>query len=226
MSIARLSFDEGKGAKALDASTEGLNNFGRLLGGATRTAGKFGQAVRLDGKDDVVNVRNSEDINRGTHTERTISMWFKADNAMAGQKQVLLEEGNSARGINLVLEDGLLNFGSWDRPALKWQGDWASGGKVASGKWNHVALVLDGEATIKDNAITAYLNGQQIGQTKGAQLLSHGARSLGNVSGNTRFDDGIGRNRSAGFDGSIDEVQVFNDALSAGDVKQLAAGIA
>ena len=222
LSIAKLSFEESKGIRALETSKGGTNNFGRLGSGATRIKGKAGMAVGLDGEDAMVRVKNSTDINRDIHGERTVSLWFKADEPSKSGKQVILEEGNNVRGMNLYLDDGLLNFGGWNRPESKWAGDWESLGKVEAGKWNHVALVLDGDETVKEKAFTAYVNGRQVAQTKGSQLWGHGQLVLGNVSGNTRFEDGIGRNKSAGLVGGVDELEIFNTALSANQVRQLA----
>lgn len=223
LSIAKLNFNEGKGNKAQDLSTQGMDNFGRLRSGATWIQGVSGQAVGLNGDKAAVRVKSSEDINRGTHAERTVSLWFKADKANAKGKQVIFEEGNASRGMNLYLDDGLLGFGTWNRPGTNWQGDWAkTNTKVQAGKWNHVALVLDGNETVQDGALTAYLNGKKIGQTQGTQLGPRGSLSLGNVNGNTRFADGVGTTQNTGLTGGVDELEVFNQALSAGQVQKLA----
>ncbi|MEM8504521.1 MAG: G8 domain-containing protein [Cyanobacteria bacterium P01_D01_bin.1] len=221
LSIAKLSFEE-KGKRALDISQVGMNNFGLLQGSASHIKGKKGMAVGFDGEGARVRLRNSKDLNRGTHSERTVSLWFKADQPTASGKQVIYEEGQNVRGMNLYLDDGLLNFGGWNRSGPKWQGDWESIGKVKAGEWNHVALVLDGDEMAKGNALTAYLNGRQAGQARGAQLGSRGVLSLGSIQGKTRFQDGIAKQGSAGFVGGIDELEVFNTALSADQVKQLA----
>ena len=221
-SISKLNFEEKGGNLALDVSMEGLNNFGVLTGGVSRIKGKVGRAVGFDGNYATVSMKDSEDINIGTYDKRTISLWFKSDQPMASGKQVIYEEGHALRGMNLYLEDGLLNFGGWNRRESKWAGDWRSVGKVQTGEWNHVALVLDGDKTVKENALTAYLNGNQVGQTKGSQLWNHGHISLGNIGSKTRFRDGIGIDRSAGFVGGIDEFEVFNTALHVDQIKQLA----
>lgn len=224
LSISKLNFEESKGNRALDVSVAGMNNFGRLNGGATRIKGKVGRAIGFDGKNARVDVRDSKDINGGIQDERTVSLWFKANQPNAAGKQVIFEEGNGFRGLNLYLDDGLLNFGGWNQPKSEsnWSGDWASIGKVQAGKWNHVALVLDGDKMVKKNALTAYLNGRKVAQTKGSQLWGHGQVSLGNISGGTRFEDGVGGPRSAGLVGGIDQFEVFNTALNASQVKQLA----
>ena len=89
--------------------------------------------------------------------------------------------------------------------------------------WRHAAIVLDAQKTVTDDALTAYLDGQQIGQVAGSQLWGHNRASLGGVTDSTRFADGsLGRGGS-GLTGAIDEVQIFNDALSASQVQGLAA---
>ncbi|MEM9949208.1 MAG: LamG-like jellyroll fold domain-containing protein, partial [Cyanobacteria bacterium P01_D01_bin.36] len=222
LSIAKLSFEEGKGTKVADLSTQGMNNFGRLRSGASWIQGVDGTAAGFDGDSAVARVKSSEDINRDIHGEKTVSLWFKADKATQKGKQVIFEEGNSSRGMNLYLDDGLLGFGGWNRPESKWAGDWKAIGSVKSGEWNHVALVLDGDETVQDKALTAYLNGKQVGQVQGSQLWKRGGLSLGNVTGSTRFEDGIGRAQSAGFAGGIDELEVFNQALGSAQVQKLA----
>ncbi len=221
LSIAKLSFEEKGGGRALDISSAGMDNFGRLTGGASRIQGKKGMAVGFYNEGAMVRLRESEEINRGTHSERTVSLWFKSDQPMAG-KQVIYEEGQKIRGMNLYLDDGLLNFGGWNRSEPNWKGDWQSIGKVKAGEWNHVALVLDGDEKVKDDALTAYLNGRQVGQVTGAELGNRGALSLGSIQGKTLFSDGIGEGRSANFVGGIDEFEVFDTALTANQVKQLA----
>ncbi len=208
LSIAKLSFEEKGGSRALDLSTAGMNNFGTLKGGTSRIQGKKGMAVGFDGEGAIVQLRNSKDLNRGTHSERTVSLWFKADQPMAAGKQVIYEEGQNARGMNLYLDDGLLNFGGWNRLGTGWKGDWQSMGKVKAGEWNHVALVLDGDEKVKDDALTAYLNGRQVGQAMGAELGDRGVLSLGSIQGKTRFADGVGKRGSADFVGGIDEFEV------------------
>ncbi|MEM9149647.1 MAG: CAP domain-containing protein [Cyanobacteria bacterium P01_F01_bin.3] len=229
--VVRLSFEETSGRLAIDSSTAGMNNSGYLRRDAKRIEGKMGQAVGLDGVGDVVTLNNSKDINLDIHGQRTLSMWFNADDASADKKQVVYEEGGLTRGLNVYLEDGLLNVGGWNLPKGEsgWDGSWLTTetGDVESGKWHHVALVLDGSDTLQNNAMTAYLDGEEIGSMDGSQLWRRAGRiGIGNVSGRTRFEDGMGQGRrSFGLAGGIDEVAIYNDALNADQVQQLAGGM-
>lgn len=223
--VARLSFDEGSGQMGVDTSTAGKKNNGQLRN-APRIEGKFGQAVGLNGKNSLVSIDNSQDINLGTHSEKTLSMWFKAGEASAEKKQVIYEEGGRSRGVNIYLENDSLFAGGWSNG--KWaQGNWISAtNKIQDDKWHHVALVVDGEKTLQPDALTAYLDGEKLGTEQGTQLLQHSDRiGLGNTNGSTRFADGtFGRQNNNGLLGGVDELQIFNDALSATQVQQLASG--
>ncbi len=222
--VARLSFDEGSGQMAADTSTVGKNNNGQLKN--TRwNKGKFGQAADLNGRNSFVSINNSKDINLGTHPERTVSMWFKAGEASGEKKQVIYEEGGRTRGVNIYLENDTLFAGGWSNG--KWaEGNWIATDEIQDDKWHHVALVVDGEKTLQPDTLTAYLDGEKLGTEQGTQLLSHGDRiGLGNTNGSTRFADGtFGRQNKNGLLGGVDELQIFNDALSSAQVQQLASG--
>jgi len=221
--IAHLQFDDGRGTRAKDTSAKGVNNFGKLVGGANWTEGKSGKAINLDGKNDKVMLRNSKDLNRGTHAKRTVSMWFKVDDVGANRKQVVYEEGGGLRGLNAYVKDDLLYFGGWNTPESKWSGSWKSTNKVSSGKWHHMALVLDGQSQVQKDSLIAYLDGNKVAQMDASQLWNHAGVSLGNVSGATRFHDGVSRSgQSYGLDGAVDDLKIFNNALTGTQVNKLA----
>ncbi|MEM9090257.1 MAG: LamG-like jellyroll fold domain-containing protein, partial [Cyanobacteria bacterium P01_F01_bin.53] len=224
--VVTLSFEEAIDKVAKDTSTEGGNNSGRYRGGLRPTKGKVGQAAALDGGRDVITLKNSKDINLAITPERTVSLWFQADDVTANKKQVIYEEGGAARGLNIYLEDNLLYFGGWNRAQSKWSDSWIKSNKVTSGKWHHLALVLDGESAVTDNAMTAYLDGQIVGQMEGSQLWSRsGGIGIGNVNKGTRFESGATKGtRNYGFMGAVDEFNLYNSALESSEVKQLASG--
>ena len=223
--VVRLSFDENNGmVTAVDSSTAGQKNNGRLMGPVRRQNGKFGKAVTFQGNNSRVAINNSEDINLGINPERTISMWFKTNDASSDRKQVLYEEGGRTRGLNMYVKDKLLYFGGWSNKGNWGDGDWVTTrpNQVKSGRWHHVALVLDGDDKLKPNTLTAYLDGRKVGSEQGTQMWRHVDRiGIGNVNGSTRFADGSRGNRW-GLMGSVDEFHLYNDALSASDVRKLA----
>ncbi|MDB9525724.1 G8 domain-containing protein [Oscillatoria sp. CS-180] len=225
--IASLKLDEKSGKIAADSSSQGTKNAGTLVGDAQWTSGLNGGAVTFDGKGDAIRLANSQDINIGKHDERTISLWFKADELLASgkQKQVLYEEGAHVRGLNIYLDGDELQVGGWNQPGQEsqWKGTWLSTDAFAANEWNHVALVLDGSEKVTDGALKGYLNGKQFGEGKGSQLWQHtGGIGLGSINNTTRFHDGVAKS-GHGFDGAIDEVMIFNEALTSSQVETLAA---
>ncbi|MFK8186421.1 MAG: LamG domain-containing protein, partial [Phormidesmis sp.] len=226
--IVALSFEEALGRIAQDTATAGVPNNGKLYGGAEWTdAGKVGGAIALDGRNDLMMLNSSPDLNLGNAVDqRTVAMWFNAAAVDTDKAQVIFEAGGLFHGgMNIYLEDDLLYFGAWSGAENNWQGSWLSTDEVTSGKWHHVAVVLDAPINTQsgaDGTLTAYLDGQAVGQTTGVALQSHpDPIGLGNVSLTTRFENGYGFLGNSGLAGAIDEVQVFNDALSGQQVRQL-----
>lgn len=223
--VAHLDFNESKGGVAKDRSNEGRNNFGKLLNGAKRVQDTRGRVVTFDGKNDLIKLQNSSDINLGKHGERTISLWFKADKTNTGsKKQVIYEEGGSVRGLNIYLNRDKLYVGGWNQPGKEsgWSGTWLSTSKVSKNKWHHVDLVLEGGSRVSKGAIKGYLDGQKFGEGKDSQLWQHsGGIGLGSINGGTRFHDGLMSQRGSSFDGAVDDVMIFNDALSSSEIGAL-----
>ncbi len=207
---------------AVDTSSAGKQNNGRI-GNASRAEGQVGQGVKLNGNNSCVSVKDSKDINLGTHDERTISMWFKAEDTSSDEKQIIFEEGGRDRGLNMYIEDDSLIFGGWSQKGGWSEGSWIETDQIESGEWRHVALVLGGDDALQPNAMTAYLDGQVIGSEKGTQMYQHpDGIGIGNTNGSTRFADGTtGWQNSHGLTGTIDDVRIYNDALTSNQVQQL-----
>ncbi|NJK37283.1 MAG: LamG domain-containing protein [Oscillatoriales cyanobacterium SM2_3_0] len=196
-------------------------------GGASWTEnGVTGSAISLDGGEQRVNVANSSDINLGNHQQRTISLWFKVDNRVTGdQKQVIYEEGGSTRGLNAYIDQNKLYVGGWNEPAVEsdWDGTWLVADSLVVDQWHHLGLVLDGDETKFADALTAYLDGQSLGSGVGSQLWSHaGGIGIGGINGSTTFHDGTVSESGSGLVGEIDEVNLFNSALSTEQIQLLA----
>ena len=217
--VMHLELNETSKKNALDSSPEGNDNRGKLRKGA-----KFGGGVvNFDGKNDVIKVNDSSDINLGIHPKRTISLWFKVNNKnLADHKQILYEEGGVGKdlaGLNIYIEDGTLYFGGWNQENGNWSGTYLSTTNITSNSWHHVALVLDAEeglTTTQAGTFTAYLNNVKVGEGNGMQLDSHRDNiGIGGLNQTTKFHDGKAeKNSHQSLGGSIDDVRVYNRALS------------
>ena len=88
-----------------------------------------------------------------------------------------------------------------------WQSESAVTGAVASGSWHHYDLVFDGAK------MTVYVDGTKLGENPalGTTVSGLGSNLLGYLGKSFYAADGY-------FQGSFDEVQVFDRALTASDV--------
>jgi len=220
--VAWWAFDETGGTTAHDTSGYGAVNDATLMNGAAFTSGgKSANAAVFDGVDDYADIPDTADINLGTHTKRTISLWFQVDDeTISTRKQVLYEEGGTNRGLNLYLYDGFLYFGGWHTEG------WPAGTFLSApigglaGQWHHAALVLNaGGETVADDVLLAYLDGLPVAAGPGRSLLQHGGDiAIGRVNEYTKFHTGDSDANGDGFAGRIDEVRVYNRALSGGEI--------
>ena len=231
--IAHLLFNETRGGRASDTSPEGNDNFGRLRNGPTFEAvgGNAGGILNLDGSDDYVLIPNVSDINLGTHSQRTISVRFKVDDKdISDRKQVIYEEGNAGRGLNIYIDNGNLYVGGWNLPASesRWLGTYLDTDAISSDTWHHVTLVLDGDVTLESGAFSAYLDGVKFGEGEGSQLWEHRqGTGIGALVGNTRFHDGTATGTGTqAFAGSLDDLRIYNRVLNDTEIAALANPIA
>jgi len=229
--VGHWALDEKSGTAAKDSSTYGTTHTATLSGGAAFvSAGHSGSAVRLDGKNDMVVMPSFSAADLGIHGRRTVSLWFKVDNAASWRKQVIFEEGNDQRGLNIYIYRGQLYVGGWNRPAGEsgWSGTFLKTGGIRSGQWHHVALVLDGGPGLASAVLRGYLDGILFGTGQGSQLWPHrdgAGLGIGGVISKTRFHTGVsGPVSYYFFAGMIDDVLLYNSALSASQIAGLVAG--
>ena len=90
-------------------------------------------------------------------------------------------------------EDGQLYVGGWNAVAgeSNWTETFLATAAPTDGEWHHVALTLEGGATVSTDALKAYLDGASIGSGDGSQLWDHGGDiGFGNMNEGTLFHDG------------------------------------
>ena len=177
-------------------------------------SGKINGTDEFDGIDDYITIANSNDINIGTHGQRTVSAWFNVTDTIT--RQVIFEEGGGIRGLNIYIDGGNLYVGGWNETVSQsnWQGTWLSTA-INPDTWYHVVVWLDGGSVITPNALKGYLNGVEFGSGDGSQLWSHSGNIQIGRNGNTKFHDGDDNSAGEWLDGLIDEVQISNTPRSA-----------
>jgi hypothetical protein len=211
-------FDDVSGSELQDDSAN--NNMGTIEGNPQLVDGLKGKALQFDGVDDVIRIPDSPNINSGgPWTNRTVIALFKCDDVTKESKQTIYEEGGRTRGLVIYVFEGEVYVGGWNRSDYtpQWNpGSWISA-PISSNQWVAVALVIrDGAAGQEEDKFEMWMDGNLIGRAPGAQINGHGDDvGIGATNQNVVFhdDDGSGSDRDF-FGGAIDEIWIFNDALT------------
>lgn len=210
-------FDDGDGEIATDDSVNG--NDGELDGAAGAgprwVEGQFGTALTFNGQEWV---HASDESLPGGIEPRTVSAWMKTGKSFNG---IIVNYGSHLQkfGPGREVQMGMFNqevpgyFNDIDKnTALVGSGGAHTGGKtrVNDSKWHHIAGTFDGLTW------TLYVDGEVdgVGEPPTATKPNEGL--------NIGFPIGP---HDWGFQGVIDEVVIFDVALTEADVKRLTNGL-
>ncbi len=202
--------DDGTGTSAIDSS--GSGNTGTLNNGPGWVDGRKGRAVALDGTNDYISMGTSA-LTSVDNSDKTVSAWIR-------------KTANSQKGIvDKDFDSGGSNYGGWglwtqSNGKLWW---WTHPSKdlldngsqtIALGEWTHVAITWSNSSQTARFYINGTLNSTQTDNT-----------IVEKASGSADLEIGDLRNHLNGgqfaFDGSIDDVRVYNRALSASEITAL-----
>ncbi|MDE2172757.1 MAG: right-handed parallel beta-helix repeat-containing protein, partial [Patescibacteria group bacterium] len=201
-------FDEGSGTTAGDSS--GSGNVGTLIGTNlplwTATAKVGPGALVFDGTDNV-SMGNPASLNFGTGSF-SYGLWVFAT-ANAGSWDEPWNKGGastSSPGYDIELGNGLWTANVSDQTSVR-QAVIAQAPLM--NQWVQIYVVADRSS----NQLRTYVNGQPVGGTGVASLAG-----LGSVSGSA---DALIGGSTYRFVGTIDDVRVYNRALSDAEVAQI-----
>lgn len=202
---AHWKLDESSGTSAADSTTNGLT--GTLTNGPTwqSTGGQISGALSFDGTDDRVDL-GSMDV---SGSAITISAWMRADDFDVSDARLV----SKASGVNEADHYWMLSTINTAglRFRLKTDGTTSTlisaDNVVASGQWYHVSVVYDGLE------MKIYRNAELVASTP----------KTGNISTSGAVPAAIGDQPQGAraFDGLIDDVRIYNRALSSADIKAL-----
>jgi hypothetical protein len=196
--MAAYGFNEGTGSKAFDSS--GNNNTGTLFGNAAwSTGGKFGGALVFDGASRV-DIADSASLR--LTTGMTLEAWVQPAGTLTGWNTVVLKEQTG--GLVYAM------YGNTDtnRPSghvfVTAEVNTRGTVQVAANVWTHLA------ATYDSSILRLYVNGTLVNSIAvgGAILPATGALRIG---GNAIWGEY--------FKGMIDEVRIYDHALSAAQIQ-------
>ena len=205
-------FNEGSGAVAYDAT--GNNNNGAITG-ATWSSGKFGGALNFDGVDDFVVIPDAATL-RGDQ-DLTIALWIKPVSG-TGQQKFITKSWNGSD------KDWELSMNTTNR--FYWESEVSGSGYLQTSpvnsfmpaKWSHVAAVLNKTGDI----LTLYVDGAQVGQDTTFGANSDGTHAS-TINVGRRYYSG-GGTASLYFPGEIDDIRIYNRALSAPEIASIYNG--
>jgi len=202
--VLLLPFDEGAGDTAGDLS--GMGNDGAIKG-AEWVNGKIGSALNFE-SGDYVEVPHSDSL---SITDKiTVMAWTYMNVGSSGEMAIVSKGTWAANDLPYELTEdagGVIFWQFYDNAGR----DTCSPNSPAAGEWHHITGTYDGEV------FKCYIDGQ-LGEEWGYA----GAMPENNASVT------IGKRSKANdtfFTGMIDEVAIFNRALTAEEIQEAMSGI-
>ena len=195
-----LAFDEDNPGTAVDW---GPNSNAGTGTGTDRVIGRFGNALTANGAG---NVLVPHDSALDSIDEVTIEMWLRRDGPTS-DVEILAAKGDPS-SFGLILSGEMLIFGITDDENVQWT-TMTTG--VTDGLWHHIVGIYDG------TEVALYVDGS----------LAASAPTLGATPANNTDAISIASFYGVGafFSGEIDQLHLFERALSASEVvEQYAAG--
>ncbi len=192
--------DDGSGTSATDSSTNA--NTGTLTNGPTWGTGQIGGGVNFDGTDDYISTAGVILSTTDVSQPHTVSQWIKTSSLST--YNVFFSQYTccgAGRFIFMTSSDGCVYY------KKSWVNLTSSTKSVADNQWHHIVFVKTGNGA---GQLQLYIDG-----------VANGTPGTDNeVFQNAPVE--IGRDsRVDSFTGSIDEVRIYNRALSADEVSQL-----
>jgi hypothetical protein len=194
--VSHWELDEGSGSTAYDSVGD---NDGTIYG-ATWTTGKYGNALDFDGTNDYVDCGNDNSLNITGNI--TIAAWIKKDTTTAYQRIVYKVSGRDWYQLLIDNSNYLAGGRVWGASDIRRR----TTETLSANTWYHVAIVSD------STNVTLYIN--SVDKTYSVQQTGWGP------AGGSTLKIGQ-RNGDAYFNGTIDEVMIFDQALSEQQIEQL-----
>ncbi|MCP5096231.1 MAG: LamG domain-containing protein, partial [Chloroflexi bacterium] len=198
--LASWSFEEGSGTTAVDVTGNGHDGtLNGQIAWSTDTENGSSYALEFDGVDDYVEIPNESDFDLNV---LSVAFWVKVD-AFTTNWQGMVTKGDGAWRVHRCGGNQTISFGT---SGLS-NGDMCSNTTFNDGQWHHVVAVYDGSTK------SLYVDG----------VLDTSLAVTGSVNTND-YPVMIGDNAQRGgrnFGGWIDDVKIYDQALSDSDVAAL-----
>ncbi len=218
--IAYYPFDDGS---TIDASGNGHDALVVHAQPSPDRCGQTNQAYWFDGADDFIDFGNDLGLNiSGTDAAWSVAAWVRADQSKGF---VVAKNDLLAHGWNFGMLDSFRFHGRLEEIT-----DTTNSFNVATeesfddGAWHHVYVEWDSAAESESTAIRLYVDGAMASSSRVAGFFGTGAdynNAGGLIIGATDLGISAGA-QDAFFGGAVDEVRIYNRALSDLEIQRLA----
>lgn len=204
--VARWRLDESDG----ETAAEDISGYTGQLHGEPQWMpgwGKYQGALSFDGIDDYVEAVGFKGVTGGA--SRTCSAWINTDRVTG---EIISWGNNSSSGTKWVVrvdESGALR-------AEVYQGYIIGTTRINDGEWHHIAVVLNDDGSPTVGEIALYVDGRRENSSvvvdQQVKTALHEDMRIGVYHAELRY-----------FNGMIDDVQIYNQALAQDEVARLYA---
>jgi uncharacterized protein YjdB len=199
--VAAYNFNEGSGTTVTDAS--GTGNTGTISGATWSTSGRFGGALSFNGSSDWVTVNDSSSLDATSGV--TVEAWIYPKKPL-GWQSLLMKEGSSNVVYGLYANTaennaaGIATIGGSEVSVNHAVQDV----QVQMYRWTHLAITYNG------SVFRLFFNGVEVSSVNRSGSLNVSAGPL-RIGGNAVWGEY--------FNGMIDEVRVYNRALTTAEIQ-------
>ncbi|MFO0891139.1 MAG: Ig-like domain-containing protein [Isosphaeraceae bacterium] len=196
--VAAYGFNEGSGTTLTDLSGKG--NHGTLANASWTSSGKYGRALSFNGTSSWVTINDSPSLD--LTSGMTVEAWVKPSTT-SGWRSIITKERPGGLSYALYGSDGnsrpgaYVNTGGSDRNAT-------GPSKLSTTAWTHLAMTYDG------STLRLYVNATLKTSTAVTGSIATSANPL-RIGGNSVWGEY--------FRGSIDEVRIYDVALSQSSIQ-------
>jgi hypothetical protein len=196
--VAAYAFNEGAGTTVADAT--GLGHTGTVVGATWTPSGRYGAGLVFNGTNARVTVPDAADLDLTTGV--TLEAWVYPTTAGGGAWRTVITKDTAASGTYLLYANtDTNNAGMFVGSTFQQQT--TGGPTLAANSWTHLTGTYDG------STIRLYVNGVQVASRAQTQPMTTN-NALLSIGGSSVWGEW--------FAGRLDELRIYNRALTAAEI--------